>query len=91
MFDSASGGAAEEQRSFEITNIFGRRRVLVAKLRDWVAEAVLLADGRNVLNEEIDFEPGQVHDNVRVVLSNKAATITGNAARLIGAESLPVA
>jgi len=51
--------------------------VVVAKPRDWIAEAVLLADGRNVLNEEIDFEPGQVYDNVRVVLSNKAATITG--------------
>lgn len=75
MFDSVSNNRAEQPTSFEITNIFGRRRVVVAKPRDWIAEAVLLADGRNGLNEEIDFEPGQVYDDVRAVLSNKAATI----------------
>ena len=60
-----------------MTGIFGASTIDVTEPEGWVAEAVVLADGRDILDRNFIFEPGKHYEGVRVVLSNRVATARG--------------
>ena len=71
----ATDGVMRDDGSFAAASIFGRNRIQVNPPDGWIVEAILLSDGRNLLKEAFDFEPGRHYADVRVVLSNRSATL----------------
>ena len=64
--------------SFTLRPVLGRYRFSVQTPDGWLPKAVFLEDGRDVLYKEVDIEPGREYSNVRIVLTDEVATITGS-------------
>jgi hypothetical protein len=65
---------------FGLERIFGRNRLAVSVPDGWIVEAVVLADGTDVYDTPYAFEPGKHYSDVRVVLSDRTATLKGRVA-----------
>jgi hypothetical protein len=65
-------------RAFSIDGIVGTNVVDVDVPEGWIPEAVLLPDGRDILDQSFPFEPGKHYEGVRVILSDRLATIRGS-------------
>jgi hypothetical protein len=73
-----ASSAQSEDGSFEITGLLGLHRLIVSTAgQGWIAEAILLEDGTNVIDEPYMFEEGKDYSNVNVVLTDRSATISG--------------
>ena len=74
----ADQGALGEGSSFRMTGIFGASTVDVTEPEGWIAEAVVLKDGHDILDRNFSFEPGKHYEGARVLLSNRVATVRGS-------------
>jgi len=74
---------------FELTELLGPRqlRARPAVAAGWFVTAVL-HDGRNLLDENIDFKGGETLSGVQVVVSDRGGSVNGSA---VGAEGAPLA
>ncbi len=70
-------GPTTDPAGFRINGIVGANIVDVDAPEGWIVEAVVLPDGRDILDTNFAFEPGKHYDGVRVILSDRVATIRG--------------
>jgi hypothetical protein len=63
--------------AFGVDGILGLNRLYVAKVDGWVVEAAVLADGTDIHDTPYAFEPGRQYTGVRIVLSDRTASIVG--------------
>ena len=76
--DGLAESALVKDGSFEIRGLLGLHRIGVSgSNREWIAEAILLEDGTNVVDVPYMFEEGKAYRNVTVVLTDRTATISG--------------
>ena len=61
-----------DQAGFRIDGIVGANIVNVRPPEGWIAEGVVLPDGRDILDKNFEFEPGTHYDGVRVILSDRS-------------------
>jgi hypothetical protein len=77
-----SGGSARVSGSsaFELTELLGPRqlRARPAVAAAWFVTAIL-HDGRNLLDETIDFKGGETLADVQIVVSDRVGALTGSA------------
>ncbi|MEX2663087.1 MAG: carboxypeptidase-like regulatory domain-containing protein [Vicinamibacterales bacterium] len=73
----ARGSPMNDAGAFRIEGIVGEHAVDVNEPVGWIVDAVLLADGQNILDRAFAFEPGRHYEGVRVVLSDRVAAIRG--------------
>ena len=78
-------GSVTTGNTFRVDSLLGTYRMSVSTPRGWLAAAVLLDDGRDILHKDFDFAPGRHYGGVRVVLTNEVASIVG---RVNGVENL---
>jgi len=66
--------------AFELTELLGPRqlRARSAVAAGWFVSAIL-HDGRNLLDETIDFKGGETLAGVQIVMSDRVGTLTGSA------------
>ena len=74
---------------FELTELLGPRQIRArpAVAAGWFVTAVL-QDGRNLLDETIDFKGGETLSGVQIVVSDRGGSVNGSA---VGAEGAPLA
>ena len=76
--DGLAESALVEGGSFEIRGLLGLTgSVFPPPIREWIAEAILLEDGTNVVDVPYMFEEGKAYRNVTAVLTDRTATISG--------------
>jgi hypothetical protein len=71
-----------DQGAFELNELLGPRRLTIRPAGPgpaWFVTAIV-HDGRNLLDQTLDFKGGEVMSGVQVVVSNRGGTITGTAA-----------
>jgi len=62
--------------SFAVSGVLGRYRLVVLSA-EWFVDRAFLEDGTDVADAAFDFQPGRLYKNVRVMLSDETALITG--------------
>ena len=63
--------------TFVVDGLLGPHRLTVRSSGNWFTVAATLANGTDIANGPIDFEPGRTYSNVRVWLGNETAEIEG--------------
>jgi hypothetical protein len=76
--------AIEDDRSFTMRSVFGRRILEVVNLPSgWYLRSIRYA-GREIIDEPTTFKDGGAESTVEVILSNRGATVTGRATDTAG-------
>lgn len=82
-------GTVTTDNTFRLDSLLGAYRISVATPRGWLADAVLLDDGRDILHKEFAVIPSHHYSGVRVVLTNEVASIVGSVRGAGGKNSGP--
>lgn len=72
----AESGRVREDWTFSVSNLFGPVRVRVTAPDDWIVTAIH-QEGRDITDGLLEARNGETLSNVEIVVSNKAATVTG--------------
>jgi hypothetical protein len=65
-----------EDGTFEVKGLFGRRRLVLGRVLDWQTRETR-ANGEDVTDTGIEFDSGEVIEDVEIVLTRKVTTVSG--------------